>query len=184
MTRTMLYEDVDAYVETQAQRIARECRERANAASDGLADYMLGNDAWRGEIRSAIRGMPQGLPGVCPARVIRDAVVGLGLMGLPPLVFWTRVAKRLLSQLGESGDGYRVRCHVVALEEPLGVYRAQGQHGQAWDGDWVKAEEEVPWWYQATEAMTLRGYSHGPLGTYAFVQRAGRPAVVVPVVRD
>lgn len=157
-------------------------RERTLAASDALVDYLVQNPVWRGEIAHAIHGMPQGLPGVDPARVVRDAVLGLGLMGIPPMVTWARVAKRLLSQLGEQGDDYRRRCHQVALEDaPAGTYRAQGDHGQAWEGDWERAEDEKPWYYHATPALVLQGYSYGPLGAYALVQRAGKPAVVVAI---
>lgn len=122
--------------------------ERTRVASDALVDYLVSNPVWRGEIAHAIHGMPQGLPGVNPAIVVRDAVQSLGLMGIPPMVTWARVAKRLLSQLAETGDEYRVRCHVVALEEaPAGTYRSQGDHGQAWDGDWVRDEPALPWWW-------------------------------------
>lgn len=179
MTRTT-YQDQYA-PETPAQRTKREFQERTHAASDALVEYLVANPVWRGEIAHAIHGMPQGLEGEATS-VVKRAVEGLGLMGIPPMVTWARVAKRLLSQLAETGDEYRVRCHVVALEEaPAGTYRAQGDHGQAWDGDWEVSTPELPWYYHATPALTLQGYSYGPLGAYALVQRAGKPAVVVAI---
>lgn len=184
-TATAVY---DPYApETLEQRTKREHQERTQAASDALVEHLLANHEWRGEIRHAIHGMPQGLESEAPT-VVKRAVERLLKDGIPPMVTWARVAKRLLSQLGEQGDDYRRRCHQVALEEaPAGMYRAQGDHGQAWEGDWEPAAPVLPWWYHRTDALTLQGYSYGPAGPdapageYAMVQRAGKPAVVVAI---
>lgn len=145
--------------ERNDERVARTA-----AAADSVCEYVLANPVWRGEIRAALHAMPQGIPGVYPAAVVKDVVRGLGLLGLPAMD-WQRFAKRILSQLGERGDGYRVRCHVVALEEPLaGCYRSQGDHGQAWDGDWQRepvVPEEAKWWLSPSPVLTLEGYSYG-----------------------
>lgn len=165
-------------------RIKQEFRDATNAASDALVEHLVQNREWRNTIHEAVHTLPQGAPVDEKVAEVRRAVLGLGLMGIPPMVTWARVAKRLLSQLAETGDEYRVRCHVVALEEaPAGTYRAQGDHGQAWDGDWEPAQDEAPWYYHATPALTLQGYSYGPLGEYAYVQRAGKPTVMVEVTR-
>lgn len=154
------------------------------AATEAVVEYVL-SDAYRaGELRGALRAMPQGLPGVHPGAVCRDVVVNrLQMLGLPALD-WQRFAKLVLRQLGETGDGYRVRCHVLGLEERTDVYRAQGAHGQAWQGDLVRESCDPPaaaaWWVNPSPVVTLQGYSCGPVaadapcGEYALVSRPGR----------
>lgn len=161
-----------------------EYKARTEAATDAVAEYVLQDGDRRRALLAAVREVPTGLPGVSRGGVIRQCVLGMGLMGLPA-VDWGRFAKRVLSTLGESGDGYRVRCHVVALEEPQdGCYRAQGDHGQAWDGDWERTAPELPWWWSKSPVVVLEAYCAAPRGgrDYAAVRRPGRDAVVTVAV--